>query len=97
MASTDLPGTMRQIRFAGSGGPEVISVETAPVPHAGPGQVLIEVVAAGVNRPDVAQRAGSIRRRPAPPRFPASKSPVVWSRWGATSRVCRSAMRSAPW
>ncbi|MET3482473.1 NAD(P)H-quinone oxidoreductase [Methylobacterium sp. 1973] len=58
MASTDLPGTMRQIRFAGSGGPEVISVETAPVPHAGPGQVLIEVVAAGVNRPDVAQRAG---------------------------------------
>lgn len=36
----------------------MISVETAPVPHAGPGQVLIEVVAAGVNRPDVAQRAG---------------------------------------
>jgi NADPH:quinone reductase len=58
MASTDLPGTMRQIRYAGSGGPEVISLETAPVPSVGPGQVLIAVAAAGVNRPDVAQRAG---------------------------------------
>lgn len=58
MASADLPDTMRQIRFAGSGGPEVITVETAPLPCPGPGQVLIEVVAAGVNRPDVAQRAG---------------------------------------
>ncbi|ACB24948.1 NAD(P)H-quinone oxidoreductase [Methylobacterium radiotolerans] len=58
MATTDLPGSMRQIRYAGSGGPEVISLETAPVPSPGPGQVLIEVVAAGVNRPDVAQRSG---------------------------------------
>lgn len=58
MASPDLPETMRQIRFTGSGGPEVIAVETAPVPRPGAGQVLIEVVAAGVNRPDVAQRSG---------------------------------------
>ncbi|GEP08792.1 NAD(P)H-quinone oxidoreductase [Methylobacterium gnaphalii] len=53
-----VPATMRQIRFEGSGGPEVISVETVPVPKPGPGQVLIEVVAAGVNRPDVMQRQG---------------------------------------
>lgn len=58
MASPDLPETMRQIRYTGSGGPEVITVETAPVPRPGAGQVLIEVVAAGVNRPDVAQRSG---------------------------------------
>ena len=58
MASQDLPETMRRIRFAGTGGPEVIALETAPLPSPGPGQVLIEVVAAGVNRPDVAQRAG---------------------------------------
>jgi NADPH:quinone reductase len=58
MASPDLPDTMRQIRFAGSGGPEVITLETAPVPRPGAGQVLVEVVAAGVNRPDVAQRSG---------------------------------------
>jgi putative PIG3 family NAD(P)H quinone oxidoreductase len=55
---TNLPETMRQIRFTGAGGPEVIAVETVPLPRPGSGQVLIEVVAAGVNRPDVMQRAG---------------------------------------
>ncbi|GEP00287.1 NAD(P)H-quinone oxidoreductase [Methylobacterium haplocladii] len=54
-----VPDTMRQIRFDGSGGPEVMAVETVPVPKPGPGQVLIEVVAAGVNRPDVMQRQGN--------------------------------------
>ncbi len=58
MASQTLPETMRQVRFSGTGGPEVIALETAPVPSPGPGQVLIAVAAAGVNRPDVAQRAG---------------------------------------
>ncbi|MDP4021063.1 NAD(P)H-quinone oxidoreductase [Methylobacterium sp. NEAU 140] len=58
MADTTLPETMRRIRFDGSGGPEVLAVETAPVPSPGPGQVLIAVTAAGVNRPDVMQRAG---------------------------------------
>ena len=53
-----LPETMRQIRFTGSGGPEVIAIETAPVPSPGPGQVLIDVAAAGVNRPDIMQRQG---------------------------------------
>jgi putative PIG3 family NAD(P)H quinone oxidoreductase len=52
------PDTMRQICFEGSGGPEVIAVETVAVPKPGPGQVLIEVIAAGVNRPDVMQRLG---------------------------------------
>jgi putative PIG3 family NAD(P)H quinone oxidoreductase len=55
---------MRQIRFEGSGGPDVIRIETAPVPAPGPGQVLVEVVAAGVNRPDCLQRAGGY---PPPP------------------------------
>ncbi|UMY18094.1 NAD(P)H-quinone oxidoreductase [Methylobacterium organophilum] len=58
MPSNPLPETMRQIRFAEAGGPEVIRVEAAPVPRPGPGQVLIEVAAAGVNRPDVMQRQG---------------------------------------
>jgi putative PIG3 family NAD(P)H quinone oxidoreductase len=55
---------MRQVRFQGAGGPEVIDVETAPVPRPGSGQVLIEVAAAGVNRPDCLQRAGGY---PPPP------------------------------
>lgn len=59
-----VPTSMRQVRFAGSGGPEVIRIESAPVPQPGEGQVLVEVTAAGVNRPDCAQRAGNY---PPPP------------------------------
>jgi NADPH:quinone reductase len=59
-----IPKTMRQVRFDGAGGPEVIRLETAPVPQPGKGQVLIEVAAAGVNRPDCLQRAGGY---PPPP------------------------------
>ncbi|ACA16467.1 NAD(P)H quinone oxidoreductase, PIG3 family [Methylobacterium sp. 4-46] len=59
-----IPETMRQVRFTGAGGPEVIGIETAPVPRPGPGQVLIAVAAAGVNRPDCQQRAG---KYPPPP------------------------------
>lgn len=59
-----VPATMRQVIFSGPGGPEVIGLETAPVPQPGPGQVLVEVVAAGVNRPDCQQRAGNY---PPPP------------------------------
>jgi NADPH2:quinone reductase len=53
-----LPAMMRQIYFDGAGGPDVIRVGEAPVPQPGEGQVLIEVVAAGINRPDCIQRDG---------------------------------------
>ncbi|KPH81216.1 NAD(P)H-quinone oxidoreductase [Bosea vaviloviae] len=59
-----LPQTMKQVRFSGPGGPEVIEIETAPLPQPGPGQVLIAVAAAGINRPDCLQRAGGY---PPPP------------------------------
>ena len=49
---------MRQIYFDGHGGPDVIRIGEAPVPEPGPGQVLIEVAAAGINRPDCLQRQG---------------------------------------
>jgi putative PIG3 family NAD(P)H quinone oxidoreductase len=55
---------MRQVHFDGAGGPEVIKIGEAPVPPPSPGKVLIEVVAAGINRPDCIQRAGSY---PPPP------------------------------
>ncbi len=35
MASTALPETMRQIRYTGAGGPEVIAVETVQLPSPG--------------------------------------------------------------
>lgn len=49
---------MRQIEIRQPGGPEVMQVVEAARPQPGPGQVLIKVAAAGVNRLDCLQRAG---------------------------------------
>jgi NADPH:quinone reductase len=43
----------------GNNGPDVLVPQTVPTPTPGPGQVLVRVVAAGVNRPDVLQRRGN--------------------------------------
>lgn len=53
-----LPETMQVIEISVPGGPEVLTPATRPVPVPGPGEVLIRVAAAGVNRPDAMQRAG---------------------------------------
>jgi len=58
------PAQMTVIGISRPGGPEVLLPETRPVPAPGPGEILIKVIAAGVNRPDVAQRSGSY---PPPP------------------------------
>ena len=55
---TSVPSTMTAIAISAPGGPEVLVPETRPVPRPGPGEVLIRVAAAGVNRPDVLQRMG---------------------------------------
>jgi putative PIG3 family NAD(P)H quinone oxidoreductase len=49
---------MQAVTISAPGGPEVLQVEQRAVPQAGPGQVLIAVSHAGVNRPDCLQRAG---------------------------------------
>jgi putative PIG3 family NAD(P)H quinone oxidoreductase len=49
---------MRCVELAGSGGPEVLRPVRRPIPVPVAGEVLIEVHAAGVNRPDVLQRLG---------------------------------------
>ena len=59
-----LPAQMTVIGISKPGGPEVLLPETRAVPTPGPGEILIKVMAAGVNRPDVAQRSGSY---PPPP------------------------------
>ena len=58
---------MTAVEISRPGGPEVLRVVERPVPRPGPGEVLIRVVAAGVNRPDIAQREG---RYPPPPGAP---------------------------
>ena len=54
-----LPDTMRAVTISRPGGPEVLTPAEVPVPRPGPGQILIRVAFAGVNRPDALQRAGS--------------------------------------
>lgn len=49
---------MKAVIISGPGGPEVLEVQDVPAPVPGPGEVLIDVVAAGLNRADVQQRKG---------------------------------------
>lgn len=69
-AAANTPASMRQIRFTAPGGPEVIALETAAIPAPGPGQILIKVAYAGVNRPDCLQRAGAYPPPPGAPTTP---------------------------
>ena len=55
---TALPKTMTCIEISEPGGPEVLQLASRPVPQPADGEVLIEVEAAGVNRPDCIQRQG---------------------------------------
>lgn len=57
--SGDLPATMQAIDVPSPGGPEALRLTQRPVPRPGPGEVLIKVAAAGVNRPDILQRMGA--------------------------------------
>jgi len=59
-----LPAQMTVIGISKPGGPEVLLPEIRAVPVPGPNEILIKVAAAGVNRPDVAQRSGAY---PPPP------------------------------
>ncbi len=53
----------------GKGGADALFIESLPVPEPGPGQLLVRVRAAGVNRPDIFQRAGFY---PPPPGAPVT-------------------------
>lgn len=55
---------MQAIEIREYGGPDVLQLTERPDPTPGPGEVLIRVAAAGINRPDVFQRTGNY---PVPP------------------------------
>jgi putative PIG3 family NAD(P)H quinone oxidoreductase len=61
---------MRAVIAPEPGGPEALRITTLPEPVSGPGEVVIDVAAAGVNRADLMQRQG---RYPPPP----GASPVL--------------------
>ena len=69
-SAMSLPQTMPIIAADGAGGPEVLKPSTAVLPVPRADEVLIRVMAAGVNRPDVAQRSGAY-----PP--PPGASPLI--------------------
>ena len=50
---------MNVVEISKPGGPDVLVPAQRAIPEAGPGEILIKVVAAGVNRPDALQRAGA--------------------------------------
>jgi putative PIG3 family NAD(P)H quinone oxidoreductase len=61
---------MTAIEISSPGGPEVLKPGTRPVPELKAGEVLIEVAAAGINRPDVFQRMGRYDPPPGAPDIP---------------------------
>ena len=85
--------TMTAIAVEGGRGPaENLKAQTIARPEPGPGQILIKVEAAGVNRPDLAQRIGAY---PPPPGAPdtlglevAGEVVVGAGRWKAGDKVC---------
>ena len=56
--NAELPERMSAIGIEQPGGPEMLRLEAIPLPRPGPGEVLVKVAFAGVNRPDVIQRQG---------------------------------------
>jgi putative PIG3 family NAD(P)H quinone oxidoreductase len=58
---------MRAVVITRPGGPEVLEVREVATPEPGPGEILVRVVAAGLNRADILQRKGHY---PAPPGSP---------------------------
>src|SRR5512142_2691287 len=92
-------GGMRAVVITGPGGPEVLEIRDVPAPVPGPGEVLVRVRAAGVNRADILQRKG---RYPAPADSPQDipgleyagevealgpPAPAPVRRWGGGDRV----------
>lgn len=77
MSQSNLPQRMRYVAMREPGPPDVLAVSEMDVPQPGPGDVLIEVEYAGVNRPDCIQRTGAY-----PP--PPDASPVLGLEVGGT-------------
>ena len=63
----NIPATQTVIEIKAPGGPEVLVPVTRPVPEPEPGEILVRIAGAGVNRADCLQRMG---RYPMPPGAP---------------------------
>jgi putative PIG3 family NAD(P)H quinone oxidoreductase len=85
---------VRAIEIAQPGGPEVLRLVERPDPQPRPGEVLVRVAAAGVNRPDSMQRQGKYPPPPGTTDIPGLEiagtiaDPNGSTRWRAGDRVC---------
>jgi len=61
---------MQAVVITHAGGPDVLRLEEVPDPVPGPGEVLVEVAAAGLNRADIMQRQGHYPPPPGAPPYP---------------------------
>lgn len=91
----NLPETMRAVEISEPGGPEVLRETTRPVPKPGSGQILIQLKAAGVNRPDALQRAGAYAPPPTASDLPGLEGAGTVAaigngvtRWAVGDKVC---------
>ena len=90
-----VPETMTAIEISTPGGPDVLKPKSMPTPKPAAGQILVKVAAAGVNRPDLMQRAGLYPPPPGHSPLPglevagevAAVGPGV-TRWKAGDKVC---------
>jgi NADPH:quinone reductase len=86
---------MKVVEIARPGGPAVLRPAERPIPALAPGEVLIQVAAAGVNRPDLMQRMGKYPPPPGASDIPglevagtvAAVAPGV-AGWASGDRVC---------
>ena len=91
-----LPETMTAIEISQPGGPEVLKPTQRPVPKPGANELLVKVAAAGVNRPDVAQRMGFYPPPPGAPDIPGleiagevvAAGPGVEGGWKVGDQLC---------
>ncbi len=90
-----LPVTMRAVEISQPGGPEVLQATTRAVPSPGADEILIRIVAAGVNRPDVLQRKGAYAPPPGASDLPGLEAAgevvalgATVTRWKVGDRVC---------
>jgi NADPH:quinone reductase len=90
-----IPDTMRAVEISMPGGPEVLRMVERPMPRPGPDDVLVRVVAAGVNFPDTLQRRGAYQPPPGASDIPGLEIAGVVvvagehvTEWRVGDRVC---------
>jgi NADPH2:quinone reductase len=85
---TTVPETMIAVEIAAPGGPDMLRGVSRPTPRPGPGELLVRVRAAGVNRADITQRLGKY-----PPPRGASDIPGL----EIAGEVAAAGIDTAPW